>query len=198
VAQAGSLSKGGRVAVQDEKGQGAVWEEVGELNASSGVDTESDAFTANYTSPEMQKQLDDYRLTLETPIAEQKQVVGAIIAINGKVEAVDVFQSTPLFRKLWPVLLKSYALDAAVCAKEPSADAVCTLQDAKEFIDLAMKADVAKTSQAPGGLVVTKRDSNRVMSFSTTDWSATESGDAAAGSGMGGFGGAVHSSGFRK
>jgi hypothetical protein len=36
-----------------------------------------------------------------------------VVAVNGKVESLDVFQSTPQFRNLWPKLLKSYALDAA-------------------------------------------------------------------------------------
>ena len=36
-----------------------------------------------------------------------------IVAVNGRFEQIDVFESTPLFNKLWPKLLKSYALDAA-------------------------------------------------------------------------------------
>ncbi len=109
VAHAGSLSKAGRVAVQESNNQGEVWDKVGKTNAASGVAPQSGAFTANYTSSKVLKKLEDYVKDLDRPVADSKQVVGAIVAINGKVEAVDVFQSTPLFQKLWPKILRSHA-----------------------------------------------------------------------------------------
>jgi len=39
-------------------------------------------------------------------------VVGFAVAINGQVEEADVYGSPVLFRKLWPKLLKSCAVDA--------------------------------------------------------------------------------------
>jgi len=38
--------------------------------------------------------------------------VGAVIAINGKVQNADLFNSPELFKALWPKLLESYALEA--------------------------------------------------------------------------------------
>jgi hypothetical protein len=192
VAHAGSLTKGGRAAVQEGKGQQEVWKKVGEANANSGAQSQSDAFTANYTSPQVLKQLQAYVKALERPVGNHRQVVGAIAAINGKVEAVDVFQSTPLFQKIWPKLLKSHALDAFDVARKPDAKRTCTLSDAKQFLRTAMQATVEKKSNGQGGLVVTKRDSEKVMSFSA----------GMGGMGMGGMGGgfgeSVHSSGFTK
>ena len=125
-------------------------------------------------------------------MGNHRQVVGAIVAINGKVEAVDVFQSTPLFQKIWPKLLKSHALDAFDVAGEADAKKPCTLSDANEFLRTAMQASVEKKSNSQGGLVVTKRDSEKVMSFSA----------GMGGMGMGGMGGgfgeSVHSSGYKK
>ena len=111
------------------------------------------------------------------------------MAINGTVEAVDVFQSTPLFQKLWPKLLKADALDALAGANDKEAKKQATVDDARKFLNAAMEAGVAKKSDSPGGLVVTKRDSEKVMSFS-----------AGMGGMGGGFGGAdaVHSSGYKK
>lgn len=124
---------------------------------------------------------------VERPVANHRQVVGAIVAINGKVEAVDVFQSTPLFQKVWPKLLKSHALDAFDAARQPDAGKPSTLNDAREFLRTAMQATVEKKSKSQGGLVVTKRDSEKVMSYSA---------------GFGGMGGrfedSVHSSGYKK
>ncbi len=190
VAHAGSLNKNGRAAVQEGKGQQEVWKKVGEANASSGAVSPSDAFTANYTNPQVLKQLQAYVTAVEQPVAKRQQVVGAIVAINGKAEAVDVFQSTPLFRKVWPKLLKSHALDAFDVAREPDAEKACTPSEAGEFLRTAMQATVEKKSTSQGGLVVTKRNSEKVISFSA--------GFGAMGGMGGGFGDSVHSSGYKK
>ena len=189
VTKAGNLSKQSRYAVQAGKGQATVWGSVGVANQDAGVQTSSNAFTANYADPGVLKRLKTYIDRLQAPVAEQKQVVGAIVAINGKVEAVDVFGSTPLFRKLWPKLLKSHALDAANAAAAPEAKKGCTLDDARTFLGTAMKGNVEKKTKGLGGLVVTERKSKGVASFSASET------DEAAG-GMGGFGGGVHSSAF--
>ena len=55
-----------------------------------------------------------------------------------------------------------------------------------------MKANVEKKSKSQGGLVVTKRDSEKVMSFSAGF------GGMGGGMGGGGFGDSVHSSGYKK
>jgi len=187
VAHAGNLSTTGRAAVQEGKGQAEVWSKVSEANAASTVQTNSSDFVANYTDPAQVKKLQPYIDAMQASAANHKQVVGAIVSINGKIEAVDVFQSTPLFKKLWPKLLKSDALDALAVADQRDADKRATVDDARTFFQAAMQATVAKKTDSPGGLVVTKRDSERVMSFS-------------AGMGGGGFGGAdaVHSSAFKK
>jgi hypothetical protein len=190
VAHAGSLNKKGRMAVQEGKGQGEVWDKVSETNAASGISSRSSAFTANYTSREMTEKLQAYIKELQTPVSERKQIVGVIVAINGKAEAVDIFQSTPLFKKLWPKLLKSYTLDAIPQAQDKSADKTCTNKDAKEFLLATMQGDTEKQKTSQGGLVVTKRDSPNVISFSV---SAPEEGRA-----MGGSAGEVHKSGFSK
>jgi hypothetical protein len=195
VVSAGSLSKDSRVAVQAGKGQQAVWEEVGTANARADVQMDSGAFTANYADGRVAERLQTYLDELEKPVAEQEQVVGVIVATNGKVEAVDVFESTPLFKKLWPKLLKSYALDAANAAGVPEASKVCTSGDAEGFLCTAMEGDVEEKTEGEGGLVVTRRSARGVVSFSAAEGALAD--DAADGSvGFGGFGGGVHSAAY--
>jgi hypothetical protein len=194
VVQAGSLNKEGRVAVQGSKDQSEVWDKVGKANSASGVVSQSGAFTANYSSGKVLKQLGEYLKDLDKPVVESKQVVGAIVAINGKVEAVDVFQSTPLFQKLWPKILRGHAFDAANAASQKDAKKECTVKDAQEFMLAAMKSGEEKHS-AEGGLLVTKRDSENVISFSARE---QRGGQMMGGMGGMGFGGAVHSAGYSK
>jgi hypothetical protein len=156
-----------------------VWDEVAHANSIAGV-VETAAFTGNYSKERVEK-LQPYVENLQDPVAAADNVVGVIVAINGKVEMADVFESTPLFLKLWPKLLKGYALDASVVGDADDADELCTVEAAKAFLDGAREANVEQT-QTKGGLLVTSRSAKDVESFS-----------AGMGGMGGGFGGAVHS-----
>jgi hypothetical protein len=105
VASGGSLNKSSRPVVQEGKGQGAVWDEVGQVNEKSKARTGSSDFTANYVDRNVVQQLQGYLDQVQSPVAQRRQVVGVVVAVNGKAEAADVFGSTPLFLKLWPKLL---------------------------------------------------------------------------------------------
>src|SRR5207248_5082395 len=107
-----SLNAHGRVAVQKDKDQQKVWDEVAKQNAKNMVESSSGTFTANYSDAEAIDRLTPFIEQLLKPIDETGNVVGVIVAINGEVQSMDVFESTPLFRKLWPKLLKAYTLDA--------------------------------------------------------------------------------------
>ena len=124
---------------------------------------------------------------MQTPIAEGEKIVGVIVAINGKVQSMDVFESTPLFRKLWPKLLKSYALDAANAADPKIVVTVCPTSAACDFLREATEGK-AETS-VKGEIVLTRRSTENLESFS-----------AAAAGGFGGMGGGrgVHTSAFAK
>jgi hypothetical protein len=189
--KAGNLDKAGRAAVQDGSSQSGVWDQVGQSNEASGARSRTGAFTANYTDPKILKLIEGYVKELEQPVAKQHRVIGAMVAVDGKMETVDVFASTPLFQKMWPKLLRGHALDAVVAASRKSAKKMPkppTLKDAGEFMKAAMEAGVQKKT-AGKGLVVTKRDSDRISSYQADEDSAKASA---------GFGGGVHSSGYSK
>jgi hypothetical protein len=194
---AGPLSKAARVAVQSDKGQEAVWENVADSNKALRVDSESGTFTRSYADKRVQGELEPYSAALTAKVAGHSRVVGAIVSINGKIESLDVFESTPLFRKLWPKLLKSYALDAvsAVAASKASsrdgkaAKAVpanppgkeSTVADASAFLDKVLQGTV-RDKQTKAGLVITHRESEGATSYSA--------------GGMGGGGAPIHAAGF--
>ena len=94
VASAGNLSKKARYSVQASAGQSRVWEEVGFANAANGNSMSSDAFTGNYTQKDVREKLDPYVQHIQGPVAEIDGIVGVVVAINGKVEMLDVYEST--------------------------------------------------------------------------------------------------------
>ncbi|MDB5348620.1 MAG: hypothetical protein JWP89_6997 [Schlesneria sp.] len=192
VATVGHLSKASRVAVQSEKDQSAVWESVAIANNQSGLSPVSGAFTANYVNVDNIKKLEPYLEHLQTPVSKIDQVVGVLVAINGKIETIDVFDSTPLFQKVWPKLLKSYALDATNAQEANDTKIADMKRDAAEsFLAEALGAKVA-SSEAGQGVALTRREGQHVLSFS----SHVEQ-PAAAPAAMGGMGG-VHFSGYAK
>jgi hypothetical protein len=198
VASVGQLGKGARLAVQSDKNQAAVWDKVQQANHQSGLAPISGAFTANYTDADSLKRLEPYLQHLQAPIADQEQIVGVLVAINGKIESIDVFESTPLFRKIWPKLLKSYSLDAVNSFEDSTKQpAECTRDAAVAFFGEALKANVA-SSDTEQGMGLVKRDGQHVLSFTSHVDSAAAPAAAGGAGGMGGMGGGVHFSGFAK
>ena len=189
---AGPLSKAARVAVQSEKNQQAVWDNVAKNNEALRVESESGTFTRSYADKRVQSELEPYVAGLTARVSGQSRVVGAIVAINGKIESMDVFESTPLFRKLWPKLLKSYALDSVSTvadAKAPAKDSKAakssppakesTVADASAFLNKVLQGTV-RDKQTKAGLVITHRETDGAKSYSA-----------------GGMGGApIHAAGF--
>ncbi|HET6324037.1 MAG TPA: DUF6569 family protein [Planctomycetaceae bacterium] len=190
---AAPLSKAARVAVQSDKSQQAVWDNVAKNNAALSVDSDSGTFTRSYVDGRVKAELEPYTTALTAKVAGQNQIVGAIVAINGKIESLDVFESTPLFRKLWPKLLKSYALDAVstVAAVKPAGKdskmskvqapgKESTVADASRFLNKVL-AGAVRDKQTKAGLVTIHREADGAKSYS-------------AGGGMGGA--PIHAAGF--
>ncbi|HEX4072744.1 MAG TPA: DUF6569 family protein [Planctomycetaceae bacterium] len=191
VVTAGSLSKVTREMVQSGEGQQAVWDSVAKANRAVNMRSSSGAFTFNYSDPKVLKRLQPYMKALDETIAGQDRVVGAVVAINGKIESLDVFESTPLFRKLWPKLLKSHALDALSVSGQKGAAKRCDVADATAFLSNTLEGAARETKTTKGGLVVTRREAKVGVCYSASAGAGKE------GQGMGGgVGGSVHSAAY--
>jgi hypothetical protein len=60
----------------------------------------------------VQKKLAERIAALEKAPADQKDAVGAVFCMNGKVQSAEIYAAAGLFRKLWPKLLRSAAVEA--------------------------------------------------------------------------------------
>jgi hypothetical protein len=203
VASVGQLNKDARLAVQEDGAQTKVWDEVAKTNAKTGIDSDSGNFAANYMSGEVAKDFEPFVKQL-MPIGETKQIVGVAVAVNGKVLSVDTFESTPLFKKFWPKLLKSYALDAVSAEDDPEARVKAkeiTAADCIAFL-VDVEKSTAETESRSDGQMLDKRQGEFGISHSYYDARAAQ--EAAvrrqsgygAGGAFGGpaIGGSVHTS----
>jgi hypothetical protein len=114
-----------RAVAQGKQDQGRVWDAVSKVNAERGAVTETDALTASYDDPAFQADVEKYEKALAA-LARGKDVVGVVVVAEGAVKAGDVFANHDLFATVWPRLLSSYAMDAALAAElgevPPAAD----------------------------------------------------------------------------
>ncbi len=115
--------------------QGAVWSELDDkfcrLAASSPTSAMSDIYEQHTAK------LEDYASSF-TPAEGQ---VGMMLAIDGRIVGFDLFDCAETLRKLFPKLIRSYALDAldASLAKETEAKAPSG-DDAREFLNVVAQA----------------------------------------------------------
>ncbi len=123
------------------KSQQKVWDEVAEQNASVQVSTSTGTYQASLNKPEVQKMYEEYSAKL-LPSLDDRNTVGMVVSMNGKVSAVEIFGSPGLFAKMKDKLLKSYVLDAAGMKDEKAKPA--SKDEILSFYKAAMKAEAEK------------------------------------------------------
>jgi hypothetical protein len=67
---------------------------------------------------------------------QRSGVIGAVFAINGRLEGAEIYQSRALFRAMWPKLLHAYAIRALVAGPDEHA-ASPSVADVTAFLDAA-------------------------------------------------------------
>src|SRR5262249_22631307 len=67
---------------------------------------------------------------------QKSGVIGAVFAINGRLEGAEIYQSGSLFRAMWPRLLQAYAIRALVAGADEHA-AQPSIADVTAFLDAA-------------------------------------------------------------
>lgn len=99
-----------RAAVQF-KNQGEVWREVAAQNRKLRASSGTGSYKASLSKSEVSESYSALASRV-LPGLSGRHVVGMVVAVNGKVEAIEIFGAPGLFAKLKEKLLKSYVLDA--------------------------------------------------------------------------------------
>lgn len=138
-----------RAKAMADKNQSAVWDEVNkqkaaiaaELAPAAPVAARDISNTSSYArvneNEEVKKQVDAVAIPIEhnyQSLVHQlrdRNAVGVVVAVNGRIIWADIFASTDLLEKYWPKLVRSYASEAVVTrAKEVDV----TVHHAQEFL----------------------------------------------------------------
>jgi len=137
--------------------QSEVWAEVtaaqDRLAQSLGAPVKSAASESSYQltleAPKVQRTAEGFKRELSGLAGRYADAVGYVVAVNGKVTGADVYATHELFRKLWPKLLESAAVEAM------------SLDKPNERIAPPSMADVRRAATGNGARVSGESQMNR-------------------------------------
>jgi hypothetical protein len=151
-------------AIQGEKNQARVWEEVAKADAratdaaragghvmpaSATTLSGTGTYNAIVENPTLKGSREQIVAALIGEIEKARTATGMAVAINGQIVAADVYASAPLFRKLARKLLDSYATEAVLAPKGASSDKLPGQQAVVAF--LASAANGSSKVETIGG-----------------------------------------------
>lgn len=111
--------------------QAQVWSSVEVTAKDNMVVTKSGSLQHVYDDKKVSDRLSQYDRAFRSKLGA-KNVVGVVVAINGKVQLADIFASPSLFQAYWPKLLKSYALEALSSGRRYTSEA--RIANARSFL----------------------------------------------------------------
>jgi hypothetical protein len=164
-------------AVQLKKSQGDVWEEVERLQRNLPIAVrEQMARKTSQTSLQENMELDvleeavqGYINVLTPHVEREKDVIGYIYSINGRIVSGDLYAASSLFRKMWPKLIRANATEALVLDREEKPPAPPTKKAVMLFL-------VSADSGAESRRIVTGR--TRLVGREARDSSLVEARDS--------------------
>jgi hypothetical protein len=86
-------------------------------------------------SPQVKKISDECANSLKSVLDDHPTAVGVAIVVNGKIEEINVYPSRQLLGKLYPRLLQSYALQAALDQNKAKGTKPVTVADVRTFLN---------------------------------------------------------------
>jgi hypothetical protein len=107
-----------------------VWAGVSQTLQSARVVTKSGSLKHAYENDKVNKRLNQCNRALRRQMGAN--VVGVVVAINGRVQLADIFANPSLFHLYWPKLLRSYGLEAL--SAHHSRRTYARIADARSFL----------------------------------------------------------------
>lgn len=143
----GYASNSVRIASKLSGDQGRVWHEVrrqkAQLAEEIGTGNSNSSLNEAIDSEKIVDATKAYQEELNDLLAKHADAIGVAFALDGKIVEVNVFPGHPLLGKVYPRLLETYAVDAAISEKSDKKTKAPTSVEVKQF----MLAQVAQQPQ---------------------------------------------------
>lgn len=127
--------------------QSRIWQDVtaiqGKLSSSLGAPVASARSRSSLQLALENKKLEHKQAEFTTKLQKfgeaAADIVGYVVAINGRINSAEIYPSNGLFRKMWPRLLRASATEA-IADKDATTSALPTVAGVKSFLDGADQA----------------------------------------------------------
>ncbi len=127
-----------RKAAQLQGDQSQVWAQVAAENVEAQASPATGTYRAGAVDSQLAEAAQDYVEAVLAGLAGQENVVGMVVALDGRVLSADVYASPSLFRKLQRKLLTAHAREAAASAQQGRAvDRVPAQAEVAQFLEEA-------------------------------------------------------------
>ena len=169
-----------KMAAKEAKSQSGVWKEVGEAQAKLSQSVDADVRSSVSRSSlqlaleneKVQESAAGYVTKLSSIVEGKNDVVGFVFAINDKINSADLYSSNGLFRKFWPKLLKTTAIEAVAerPINDPSNEKRVTVSaEAMKAFFASAELGEESTSNVTERTQMIKRDGEKGLFFETRD-----------------------------
>lgn len=171
------VSKAGKVAVRQAKDQGQVWDSVAKAQSKITANVGADVAARSASPTSLQLSLENTELkkknqafieTLKPAAEKQERSIGFVTVINGQINSAEIFAGHDLFRRAWPKLLESAAIEAISEQKEKAAEKPATSDEVMEFLAKAEDAKATK-EKIQGSLWTVSAEGDSTLLFQTVD-----------------------------
>jgi len=165
-----------KLAAKSAESQGEVWRQVAvaqdKLSANTGTRVNGAASPTSFQlaleNKEVQKTSDSYFKALAGIVNGKSDVIGYVFAINGKINSADIYASNTLFKKLWPKLLTSSAIEAVAELRRGEKFDAPRPAEVQGFLDDSSKG-TEKQKDVSSRVQMVTRDSDGSVFFETRD-----------------------------
>ena len=165
-----------KLAAKSAESQGEVWRQVAvaqdKLSANTGTRVNGAASPTSFQlaleNKEVQKTSDSYFKALAGIINGKSDVIGYVFAINGKINSADIYASNALFKKLWPKLLTSSAIEAVAELRRGEKFDAPRPAEVQSFLDDSPKG-TEKEKDVSSRVQMVTRESDGSVFFDTRD-----------------------------
>ena len=176
-----------KLATSQELDQTQVWDKVGEtqqklseaVNADVRASVSTTSLPLALENKKVQESAAAYVDKLSSIVGGSTDVIGFVFAINNKLSSADVYGSSAMFKRFWPRLLKSAAVEAvAECLSGVTEESV-SIAAAGEFL-VGSERGSETYQEVTARTHMVKRDAEKSVFFLRATWPMRAIGSIAA------------------
>ena len=165
-----------KMAAKSSRSQQMVWDGVEQAQAKLSASTRTEVKAAQSASSlqltlendKVRENAEQYVKKLSSIIDGKSDVLGYVFAVNGKFSSADVYSSTALFRKLWPRLLESAAVEAVAESSSDGKPATASLDTIRTSF-MEMEKGKESAIEVTKRTKMSKREGEQGVFFETRD-----------------------------